>query len=104
MNIEYRCKCGNKLEVDQVKPRSYGYDVEVILEQCEACASKQNLQSAKGAPAQAAIIKRLADALEALEMYISLAASGADVHWHIVNADEGKAARALLAEIRGKDA
>lgn len=44
MNIEYRCKCGNKLEVDQVKPKSYGYDVEVILEQCDMCAAQHRVQ------------------------------------------------------------
>jgi len=51
--------------------------------------------------AQAKTIKRLADALEALESYISLAADDVDIRWDNVNADEGKAARALLAEIRG---
>ena len=51
--------------------------------------------------AQAQTIERLADALESLEIYIRHAASGVDIRWHNVNADEGADARALLAEIRG---
>jgi len=49
---------------------------------------------------QAQTIERLANALELLEIYIRHAASGVDIRWHNVNADEGEAARALLAEIR----
>lgn len=50
MKITYRCKCGNKLEVDQVKPVSYGYDAEVILEQCDMCVAKHSTQSDRDAP------------------------------------------------------
>jgi len=55
--------------------------------------------------AQAATIERLADALKALVDYIRDAADDHDcINWYAVNTDEGAAARALLAEIRGKDA
>jgi len=51
---------------------------------------------------QAATIERLADALEALAGYVRDAADDHDcINWYAVNADEGEAARALLAEIRG---
>lgn len=43
MQIHYRCKCGNKLEVDNVKTVSYGYEVEVIIEPCDVCAAQQPL-------------------------------------------------------------
>jgi len=55
--------------------------------------------------AQAKTIERLADALEILVDYIRDAAEDHDcINWYAVNKDEGEAARALLAEIRGKDA
>ena len=62
---------------------------------------KQVLDLQATITAQAATIERLADALEMMEFYIKIAASGAYVDWPAVNADEGKAARALLAEVRG---
>jgi len=55
--------------------------------------------------AQAQTIERLSDALKALVDYIRDAADDHDcINWYAVNTDEGAAARALLAEIRGKDA
>lgn len=48
---------------------------------------------------------RLTAALESLESYIRAAADDHDcINWYAVNRDEGEAARALLAEIRGNHA
>ena len=59
-----------------------------------------NEESQRKTDAQSKTIERLADALESMETYIRAAASGADFLWDAINADEGEAARALLAEVR----
>jgi len=72
------------------------------LEELEFSSTENERADKAFITAQAQTIERLADALESLESYISCAANGDDIRWYAVNADEGKAARALLAEIRGK--